>query len=64
MNVLIIGGGGREHAIAAKCSESKKVTKLYAAPGNAGIAGLAECVDISVMDGDALVKFSKEKILI
>ncbi len=61
MNVLIIGGGGREHAIAAKCSESKKVTKLYAAPGNAGIAGLAECVDISVMDGDALVKFSKEK---
>ncbi len=61
MNVLIVGGGGREHAIAAKCSESKKVTKLYAAPGNAGIAGLAECVDISVMDGDALVKFSKEK---
>lgn len=61
MNVLIVGGGGREHAIAAKCSESKKVTKLYAAPGNAGISGLAECVDISVMDGDALVKFSKEK---
>lgn len=61
MNVLIVGGGGREHAIAAKCSESKKVTKLYAAPGNAGIGKLAECVDISVMDGEALVKFSKEK---
>ncbi|MCM1287240.1 MAG: phosphoribosylamine--glycine ligase [Clostridium sp.] len=61
MNVLIVGGGGREHAIAAKCSESKRVTKLYAAPGNAGIASLAECVDISVMDGEALVQFSKEK---
>lgn len=61
MNVLIVGGGGREHAIAQKCSESKRVTKLYAAPGNAGIAGLAECVDISVMDGDALVKFANEK---
>lgn len=61
MNVLIVGGGGREHAIAAKCSESKRVTKLYAAPGNAGIGSLAECVDISVMDGEALVKFSKEK---
>lgn len=61
MNVLIVGGGGREHAIAVKCSESKRVTKLYAAPGNAGIAQLAECVDISVMDGEALVAFAKEK---
>ncbi|MDE6025963.1 MAG: phosphoribosylamine--glycine ligase [Lachnospiraceae bacterium] len=61
MNVLIVGGGGREHAIAVKCSESKRVTKLYAAPGNAGIAQLAECVDISVMDGEALVQFAKEK---
>ncbi len=61
MNVLIVGGGGREHAIAVKCSESKRVTKLYAAPGNAGIAQLAKCVDISVMDGEALVAFAKEK---
>ncbi|MCM1272464.1 MAG: phosphoribosylamine--glycine ligase [Clostridium sp.] len=61
MKVLIVGGGGREHAIAVKCSESKRVTKLYAAPGNAGIAQLAECVDISVMDGEALVAFAKEK---
>lgn len=60
MKVLIVGGGGREHAIAWKCSKSKKVDKLYAAPGNAGIAELAECVDISVMDGDNLVKFAKE----
>ncbi len=61
MKVLIVGGGGREHAIAVKCSESKNVDKLYAAPGNAGIAQLAECVDISVMDADKLVAFAKEK---
>lgn len=61
MKVLIVGGGGREHAIAWKCSQSSRVTKLYAAPGNAGIAELAECVDISVMDADALVAFAKEK---
>ncbi|MBQ7706906.1 MAG: phosphoribosylamine--glycine ligase [Lachnospiraceae bacterium] len=61
MKVLIVGGGGREHAIAVKCSESKNVDKLYAAPGNAGIAKLAECVDISVMDADKLVAFAKEK---
>lgn len=61
MKVLIVGGGGREHAIAWKCSQSKRVSKLYAAPGNAGIAQLAECVDISVMDAPALVEFAKEK---
>lgn len=61
MKVLIVGGGGREHAIAWKCSKSPKVDKLYAAPGNAGIAEVAECVDISVMDAEALVKFAKEK---
>lgn len=61
MKVLIVGGGGREHAIAWKCSQSKKVTELYAAPGNAGIAELAECVDISVMDAPALVDFAKKK---
>lgn len=60
MKVLIVGGGGREHAIAWKCSQSKQVTKLYAAPGNAGIAQLAECVDISVMDKEKLVAFAKE----
>lgn len=60
MRVLIVGGGGREHAIAWKCSKSKRVSKIYAAPGNAGIAQFAECVDISVMDGDALVAFAKD----
>lgn len=61
MKVLIVGGGGREHAIAWKCSQSKQVTELYAAPGNAGIAKLATCVDISVMDAEKLVAFAKEK---
>lgn len=60
MKVLIVGGGGREHAIAWKCSQSSRVTKLYAAPGNAGIAEYAECVDISVMDAPALVEFAKD----
>ncbi|MDD3172271.1 MAG: phosphoribosylamine--glycine ligase [Herbinix sp.] len=63
MRVLIIGGGGREHAIARKVSQSKKVDKLYCAPGNAGIAGCAECVDIAVSDFTGLADFAvKERI--
>lgn len=61
MKVLIVGGGGREHAIAWKVAQSKKVDKLYCAPGNAGIAGVAECVDIGVMDFDKLTAFAREK---
>ena len=61
MRVLLVGGGGREHAIAWKVSQSKHVTKLFAAPGNAGIAEYAECVDISVMDAPKLVAFAKEQ---
>ena len=61
MKVLIIGSGGREHAIAAAVAKSKRVSKIYAAPGNAGIAELAECVDISVMDFEKLVSFAKDK---
>lgn len=60
MKVLIVGGGGREHAITWAVAKSKRVDKIYAAPGNAGIAELAECVDISVMDKENLVKFAKE----
>ncbi len=61
MKVMIVGGGGREHAIAWAVAKSPKCDKLYAAPGNAGIAELAECVNISVMDADSLVAFAKEK---
>lgn len=61
MKVLIVGGGGREHAIAWKCSKSERVDELYAAPGNAGIAEVATCVDISVMDAKGLVSFALDK---
>ncbi len=63
MKVLIIGGGGREHAIAQSVVKSPKLTKLYCAPGNAGIAQLAECVPIGVMEFDKLVDFAKEKAI-
>ena len=63
MKVLIIGGGGREHAIARKMSMSQKVNQLYCAPGNAGIEEYAQCVDIAVSDFTGLVDFAeKEKI--
>lgn len=61
MKVLITGSGGREHAIALSVSKSKRVDKIYVAPGNAGIAQIAECVNIGVMDFDALVAFAKDK---
>ena len=60
MKVLIIGSGGREHAIAWKLSKSPKVTKLYCAPGNAGIGQIAECVPISAMEFDKLADFAQE----
>lgn len=58
MKVLIIGGGGREHAIAWKVSMSPKVDKLYCAPGNAGIGQCAACIDIPVMEHEALADFA------
>ncbi len=61
MKILIVGSGGREHAIAWKLSQSPKADKIYCAPGNAGIAEYAECVDIGAMEFDRLVAFAKEK---
>lgn len=63
MKVLIVGGGGREHAIACCVAKSSKVEKMYCAPGNAGIAELAECVPIGAMEFDKLVTFAKEKAI-
>ena len=60
MKVLIVGSGGREHAIAYSVAKSSKVSKIYCAPGNAGIAEYAECVAIGAMEFDKLVAFSKE----
>ncbi|MGI6056375.1 MAG: phosphoribosylamine--glycine ligase [Bilifractor sp.] len=61
MKVLVVGGGGREHAIVWKVAQSPKVEKIYCAPGNAGIAELAECVPIGAMEFDKLTSFAKEK---
>ena len=61
MNVLIVGSGGREHAIAASVAKSPRADKIFCAPGNAGIAALAECVPIGAMEFDNLVAFAKFK---
>lgn len=61
MKVMIVGGGGREHAIAMAVKKSSRVDKIYCCPGNAGIAKIAECENISVMDFDAQVAYAKEK---
>ena len=61
MKVLVIGGGGREHAICGKLSKSPKVDELYCAPGNAGIAEVAKCVDIGVMDFEKMADFAKKE---
>ncbi len=61
MNVLVIGSGGREHALCWKIKQSPKVKRLFCAPGNAGIAQIAECVNIGVEDIDALLNFALEK---
>ncbi len=60
MKILVVGGGGREHAIIWKLKQSSIVDKIYCAPGNAGISELAECVPISAMEFDKLISFVKE----
>ena len=63
MKVLVVGSGGREHAIVTSVAKSKRVDKIYCAPGNAGIAALAECVPIGAMEFDKLVAFAKEQAI-
>lgn len=61
MKILLIGSGGREHALAWKLSQSKQCDKLYCAPGNPGIAAVAECISLAVDDIDGLVNFARDK---
>lgn len=63
MNILIVGSGGREHAIAMSVSKSPRAEKIYCAPGNAGISQIAECVPIGAMEFEKLVSFAKEKAI-
>lgn len=60
MKILVIGSGGREHAVIRKLKENKEIEKIWCAPGNGGISADAECVDIKAMDKEALVAFAKE----
>ncbi len=61
MKILILGGGGREHALAWAINQNPKCTSLLCAPGNAGIAGIAECVALDIEDGETVAKFAKEQ---
>jgi phosphoribosylamine--glycine ligase len=60
MNILILGGGGREHALAWAVKQNPKCDRLIVAPGNAGIAAIAECADIDILDGAAVLAFAEE----
>ncbi|TLY30628.1 MAG: phosphoribosylamine--glycine ligase, partial [Ignavibacteria bacterium] len=59
MKILVVGGGGREHALVWKIRQSPLVTKLYCAPGNPGIGEIADCLDIQALDIEGLAKFAR-----
>ncbi len=61
MKVLIVGSGGREHAIAYSCAKSARVDKIYCAPGNAGIGQIAECVPIGAMEFEKISSICKKR---
>ena len=61
MKILVVGGGGREHAIIKKLNENKSVEKIYALPGNGGISACAQCVAIGAKEIDKIVDFAVEK---
>ena len=63
MNVLLIGGGGREHALAWKLKQSPLIGRLYCAPGNAGIEAVADCIALDIADHDAVIRFCKESAI-
>ena len=63
MKVLVVGSGGREHAICTSIRKSPRLTKLYCAPGNAGIAQIAECVPIGVMEFEKIAAFASENAI-
>ena len=61
MIVLLLGSGGREHALAWKLAQSERLTKLYAAPGNPGIAEVAECVDLDPLQPESVLAFARDQ---
>ena len=63
MKILVIGSGGREHSLVWKINQSKKVSKIFCAPGNAGIKKFAECVDISATDTKKLLAFAQDQAI-
>ena len=63
MNILVVGGGGREHTIIKKLKENKSITQIFALPGNGGMAKDATCVNIGATDLDGIVAFAKENAI-